>query len=123
LKMDNNKKIVFDMQEWLKLDGDSGPFLQYSYARIQNILRQARAKGWQGSSDETLSLTDTLPERQLLGSMMFFPTCVVNAALQYRPSLLCTYLYRLAKQINSFYHECPILQAESEQLRNERLVL
>src|SRR5690606_8322365 len=48
LKMDNNKKIVFDMQEWLKLDGDSGPFLQYSYARIQNILRQARAKGWQG---------------------------------------------------------------------------
>ncbi|GIL17331.1 MAG: arginine--tRNA ligase [Oligoflexia bacterium] len=119
VKIDNNKKIVFDMNEWLKIDGDSGPFIQYSSARIHSLCRKLgydeRSVNW--------SLLVHASERQLMQSMMNFHQVVIQAAETYRPSIICTYLYDLAKRFNLFYHECSIGQAGSEDLMRARLAL
>lgn len=119
LRQDTNKKIVFDMNEWLKLDGESGPFIQYSYARINSLLKkfkleQADVKG------ELLSHTS---EVKLMQHLMNFNSVVLASAEGYKPASLCTYLYDTAKKFNVFYHDCPIGSAETEELRQARLAL
>lgn len=128
LRQDTNKKIVFDMKEWLKLDGESGPFIQYSYARIQSILRKfstvenfVKASNqvqptWQGD------LTHTA-ETQLIQHLLQFNSCVGLASENYKPSAVCTYLYELAKKFNVFYHECSVAHAETEEIQKARIVL
>lgn len=122
VKIDNNKKIVFDMEEWLKLDGDSGPFIQYSGARIQSLCRKFN---W--SSDKASSVNWNLlvhpTERKLYQSLMHFNTTAVMAADTFRPSIICTYLMEVAKSFNHFYHECSIGEAPSEELKTARLAL
>lgn len=120
LRMDTNKKIVFDMNEWLKLDGESGPFIQYSGARIQSLVRKLsnEAKGsvrWE--------LLSHITERQLMQALIQFHTVVLSAAENNKPHILCTYLYDLAKRFNQFYHDCSIGQAETEDLKKTRLAL
>lgn len=120
LRMDTNKKIVFDMNEWLKLEGESGPFIQYSYARIASLLRKFKL------NDEfyfTPSLLAHASEKQLAVRLMNFNTCVLMAAENYKPAALCSYLYEIAKAFNVFYHDCPIGTAPSEELRQARLML
>ncbi|OQW53427.1 MAG: arginine--tRNA ligase [Proteobacteria bacterium SG_bin7] len=119
-KMDTNKKIIFDMKEWLKLDGESGPFIQYSYARIASLCRKIHfdpknKPNW-GSLNEK-------PEKNLLMFLGQFNTTVLSAAENYKPASLCSYLYDLAKKFNLFYHECPIANAPSEELKIARLGL
>lgn len=120
LKMDNNKKIVFDMAEWLKLEGESGPFIQYSYARIASLDRKL---GYDPKASVDWSLLTHSAERRLLQLMMNFNTVVAQAALDFKPSSVCGYLYDLAKLFNVFYHECPIGSAETPELKNARLAL
>lgn len=119
LKMDTNKKIVFDMNEWLKLDGESGPFIQYSYARIASLGRKFPRNqaliNWN-------SLTHS-SERRLLQMVSGFNTMVSHAAENYKPASVCSYLYDLAKAFNVFYHECPIGTEADESVRNARLAL
>ena len=119
VKIDNNKKIVFDMQEWLKLDGDSGPFIQYSAARIRSLVNKlgplAEIRDW--------SKLENPAEKKLMAHLMNFNTVVLNAAMTDRPSVLCTYLLVLAQKFNHFYHECPIGQAENQELKQARLGL
>ena len=132
LKIDNNKKIVFDMEEWLKLDGDSGPFIQYSAARINSLLRKftlqenSQSSG-QGLGPDIANLSWSLlahpSERALMQGLLGYHQVVLAAAEQNRPSLLCTYLYDLAKRFNVFYHDCSIGQAENQELKNLRLAL
>lgn len=119
LRMDTNKKIVFDMKEWLKLDGDSGPFIQYSSARIRSLLKK---QSWQPERFEGFNLLSAPAERALLQFLLFFQSTVVTSAEAYKPSQLCTYLFQLAKRFNSFYHDCPISTAD-EPLKTERLAL
>lgn len=127
LRMDTNKKIVFDMDEWLKLDGESGPFVQYSSARISSLCRkfgfdQVGADLKAGSTLAWTLLTHK-SERQLMQALMSFNTEVATCTLNYKPAALCTYLYDLAKRFNTFYHDCSIGQAETEELQKARLAL
>lgn len=120
LRQDTNKKIVFDMSEWLKIEGESGPFVQYSCARIKSLVRklQPESKG-----QLNWSLLTHPGERALMQHLAHFNGNVVLATENYRPSAICTYLYELAKKFNYFYHECSIGQAESIDLKSTRLTL
>jgi len=120
LRQDTNKKIVFDMNEWLKLDGESGPFVQYSYARIQSIITKFTDGDLKSFDSNLLSHA---AEIKLMQHLMNFNLIVVSAAENYKPALLCTYLYDTAKKFNVFYHECPIGKAETEDLKHARLAL
>lgn len=119
VKMDNNKKIVFEMSEWLKLDGDTGPYLQYVYARINSLIKKIGFDKSQNVSFETLNQTS---EFALLQKLSFFNDIVFKAHEMNKTSTLTTYLYELGKLYNSFYAECPINTAAPE-LKNARLAL
>ena len=115
-RIDPSKKIVFDMQEWLKLDGESGPYVQYAYARINSMIN----KQGQPVSDK---IVITAPqEKDLVAVMMNFHHVVKDSVEQYRPSILTAYLYDLSRAYNSFYAECPVGSA-SEPERSSRLNL
>lgn len=119
VRQDTNKKIVFDMDEWLKLDGESGPFIQYSSARINSLLRKFEQKGIEFKGE--LLTHDS--ELKLMQHLMNFNSTVLAAAENYKPALLCTYLYETAKKFNVFYHDCSIGHAETQDLQKARLAL
>jgi arginyl-tRNA synthetase len=120
LRQDTNKKIVFDMNEWLKLDGESGPFIQYSYARINSLIKKM-------NMDVTEKFDGSLlvhaSEIKLMQHLMNFNMQIVQSAENYKPASLCTYLYETAKKFNAFYHDCSIGQAETLELKKSRLAL
>lgn len=120
LRQDTNKKIVFDMNEWLKLDGESGPFIQYSYARIQSVIQKFSVSDLNSFQADLLSHE---AEIKLMQHLMNFNLTVVSAAENYKPAMICTYLYETAKKFNVFYHECSIGKAETEELKKSRLAL
>jgi arginyl-tRNA synthetase len=119
VRQDTNKKIVFDMNEWLKLDGESGPFIQYSYARINSLIKKLGPveSTWNGA------LLSHPSEMKLMQHLMNLNTVILNSAENYKPSTLCTYLYDTAKKFNSFYHDCPIGSADTTELKQARLAL
>lgn len=120
LKIDPQKKIIFEMDEWLKIDGNSGPYLLYTYARVQAILR----KNAISASFHTATLHyHELSEEQLLIKLWQFNDKVWDAAEKYAPSLLTTYLYELCQDLNTFYAHCSIAHAENESIKNSRLYL
>ena len=120
VRMDNNRKIVFNMDEWLKLDGETGPYLQYTYARIQSLKRKL------GELDEANLQWELLRdecETRLLIQLGEFSNVVERCARQFKTAPLCTYLYELSKGFNSFYNQCPIRKAETASLGQIRLAL
>jgi arginyl-tRNA synthetase len=130
LKMDPAKKIVFDMKEWLKLEGDTGPFIQYSAARIQSLLLKAPKEALMELQDFEKQISSQGagvkfegPERALLQQLLYFLPTVEQAHRLEKPSVLCTYLIELAKKFNFFYHECSILSSEVRPHRAKRLAL
>jgi arginyl-tRNA synthetase len=120
LKQDTNKKIVFDMAEWLKLDGESGPFIQYSYARINSLLKKF---SYDHSQKINGSLLSHVAEIQMMQHLMNFNSQILTSADGYKPASMCSYLYDTAKKFNVFYHECSIGNAENEDLKKARLSL
>lgn len=115
-RVDPGKKIVFDLQEWLKLDGESGPYTQYAFARINSMLLKLGAPTVQEIH------ADTRQEQDLIAQLMTFNLVVQQATEQYRPSALTAYLYDLSRAYNSFYAECPVGSAP-EPVRSSRLLL
>ncbi len=115
-RIDPSKKIVFDMQDWLKLDGESGPYIQYAYARINSMTTKL------GSPTSNEISINAPQEKELVAQMMNFHHVIQSATEQYRPSVLTSYLYDLARAYNSFYAECPVGSA-SEPTRSSRLML
>lgn len=115
-RIDPSKKIVFDMAEWLKLDGESGPYIQYAYARINSMLKKL------GSPTSDVMNFEAKQEKDLVAELMKFHHVVQQAAEQYRPSVLTAYLYDLSRAYNSFYAECPVGSAP-EPTRSSRLKL
>jgi len=105
---DTNKKIVFKMDDWLRLDGESGPYLQYSCARINALLAKIEEK----TDMADLSCLKDPHEMALMIHLIKFNDVLIHSTLNYKPSSLCTYLYDLAKLFNSFYANCPINKAE-----------
>ena len=119
VRIDNNRKILFQMEEWLKLDGETGPYLQYTCTRIQSLKRKwEQEKGpWEwGELREDC-------EVHLVVYLGEFPKVVERCARQFKTMPLCTYLYELAKRFNSFYAQCPIGKAEKASLAQVRLAL
>lgn len=123
LRMDTQKKIVFHLNDWLKIEGESGPFIQYSQARINSLLEKFGPKT--GSAEllkfELVLKTDF--ERHLASKLIHFQWVLSKCVENCDPSGLCTYLYDLAKLFNRFYHECPIGTETDENLKLSRLKL
>jgi arginyl-tRNA synthetase len=116
-KVDPNKKIIFDMSEWLKLDGDSGPYIQYVCARINSLVSKVEV-----NKDMALEYNSE-NEHKLIGLLNSFNDVVENAQKQYKTSLICSYLYDLSKAFNQFYANCPIANAQTPEIKNARAIL
>jgi len=122
VRMDNNRKIVFEMNEWLKLDGESGPYLQYVYARINSLCHKLEFKKLDISSINWSTLSK-IQETRLAYQLTRFNDIVVDACLNHKTPLLTSYLYDTCKLYNSFYAECSVANAETPELKNARLAL
>lgn len=125
LSVDNNKDIVFNMDEALSFDGRTGPYIQNAHVRANSILRKSKVAG-QMVGDPGLSTFDyelTKHEVELIEQMSQFPQKVQQAAEEYRPLVMATYAYDLANAFHSFYHAVPVLQAKDEKVKNARLRL
>ena len=111
LKVDPKKRILFDPKESVDFQGNTGPFIQYTYARIQSILR----KGKKESKDLNLSTYEfNGKEKSLIKILNLFPELIQQAAEQYSPALIANYVYDLVKEFNSFYLNVSILGADEE---------
>ena len=118
LKVDPKKKIAFNPQESIDFQGNTGPFIQYTYARIQSILRKA------GELPTLPTLGDLHPkERELIKQLSLFASVVQQAADTYSPALIANYVYELVKEFNSFYQNVSILGEEDPVKRSLRIHL
>lgn len=121
LKVDPKKTMLFDPRESIDFNGNTGPFIQYTHARICSILRKADEAGIDYKSYDC---TELLPEEvALIKSMADFPNVVKAAGESFSPSLIAAYAYDLAKTFNGYYHDHSILREEDEQKRRMRLML
>lgn len=118
LKVDPTKRILFNPAESIDFHGNTGTFIQYTFARCSSILRSATITP---SVNNDLSLDPT--EQALIAHFFQFDEVLQDAAKQMSPALIAQYLYDTAKLYNSFYNQCPILKAENEQIIGFRLVL
>ena len=120
LKVDARKNMLFNPEESIDFNGNTGPFIQYTYARIRSILRKAGNTGMT-SITSTTSLSDK--EVELIQKMSEYGAAVEQAGKDYSPSGIANYCYELTKVFNQFYHDYSILNEPDEQKRNVRLVL
>ena len=120
LKVDPKKRILFNPEESVDFQGNTGPFIQYTYARIQSILR--KADNVRSSAVET-SLDLHEKEKELLKQIQLFPETVQLAAENFSPALIANYTYDLVKEFNSFYQQVSILGETDEQKKNFRVQL
>ncbi|MBO6035059.1 MAG: arginine--tRNA ligase [Paludibacteraceae bacterium] len=122
LKVDPRKNMVFNPKESIDFNGNTGPFIQYTYARIKSVLRKADESGI-AISDLQADLQLSDKEAGLVQTLAAFPAVVAQAGEEYSPSLIANYVFDLVKQYNQFYHDFQILKEENEALRSFRLVL
>jgi arginyl-tRNA synthetase len=121
LKVDPKKRILFNPKESIDLQGHTGPFIQYSYARIQSIFRKLSENGL---NEFRLNGTDLLPaEKSLIVNIYQYPGVIQSAADNYSPAEVANYIYNLAKQFNSFYAEHSITKAESADKQHLRAII
>ena len=123
LKVDARKNMLFNPEESIDFNGNTGPFIQYTYARIRSIMRKAAAEGIEIPA--TLSADAPINEKEidLIQKMNDFATAVADAGNNYNPASIANYCYELTKEFNQFYHDYSILNAESEAEKTTRLVL
>jgi arginyl-tRNA synthetase len=123
LSVDNNKHIVFDINEALSFDGRTGPYIQNAHVRANSILKKANIQTFERLNVATFDYELTKHEIELIEQISRFPNAVEQAANEYRPLVMAAYAYDLANAFHSFYHAVPVLQNEDENLRNARLRL
>lgn len=121
LKVDPRKRILFDPKESIDFQGNTGPFIQYTYARIQSILRKAEINNTVTSSAVEMSLHNK--EKELIKQVRLFPEIIQNAAESHSPALIANYTYDLVKEFNSFYQNVSILGADTEDEKIFRVQL
>ena len=119
LRVNPKKRILFEPEESIQFQGDTGPFIQYTYARIQSVLRKWEVSGRKGSLPEVLDrsgYTTSLDplEREIILLIQRYPLTIREAAQQYDPSQIANYVYNLAKAYNKFYAELSILNADDD---------
>lgn len=122
LKVDPKKTMMFNPKESIDFNGNTGPFIQYTYTRIKSVLRKAEEAGVKiVPGDIHTALTEK--EQNLVKLIVKLPAVVKEAGDNYSPALIGNYAYELAKEFNQFYHDYSILKEENEQVRNLRLLL
>ena len=120
VKVHPKKRMVFDPKESVDLQGQTGPYIQNAFVRVKAVLRKAGDASVAGAMDYKELQTI---EKDLIAQLFGFPTQIQNAAKEYDPSIIANYCYDLAKAYHRFYHDCPILRAESDSAKAFRLML
>ena len=124
IKVDPKKTMLFDPKESIDFNGNTGPFIQYTHARIHSILRKAAERGMNYSADAIADeVVLSAKETRLVKLINSYPQKVAEAAEALSPAIIANYAYELAKEFNQYYHETPILKEEDAQMLNVRLVL
>lgn len=123
LAVDNNKDIVFDINEALSFDGRTGPYIQNAHVRANSILKKANVSRVEEMKVGMFDYELDKHEIELIEQISRFPAIVQQAANEYRPLVMAQYAYDLANAFHSFYHAVPVLQSEDENVRNTRLRL
>ena len=119
LKVEPKKRLLFDPNESIDFQGHTGPFIQYTHARIRSIISKVGAEKFEFNNLEAFTAT----ERELVLSLNRFPDVIASAAKDFSPAQIANYVYELAKLYNKFYHEEPILKLDAEELKKFRLSL
>lgn len=121
LKVDPRKNMTFNPKESIDFNGNTGPFIQYTYARIRSVLRKAAEQGI--TTFDYTGVTPNEKEVALIQTLADFPATVADAGKKFAPSVIANYVYELVKQYNQFYHDCPIMREENAGVRALRLAL
>ena len=119
IKVDPKKTMLFDPKESIDFNGNTGPFIQYTHARIRSILR--KAEGIVPSVG--MDIVPSAKEVRLIKLLSFYPSKIAEAAESFSPSVIANYAYELAKEFNQYYHETRILGEPDKALLSFRLVL
>lgn len=123
LKVDPKKTMLFNPEESLDFNGNTGPFIQYTHARIRSVLRKADERNFIYRQPASVSMPIKPKEKNLLKLLHDFPQIVQQAAENLSPALIANFAYDLAKEYNQFYHEHQILKEPDQAIRNFRLCL
>jgi arginyl-tRNA synthetase len=123
LKVDPRKNMTFNPKESIDFNGNTGPFIQYTHARIKSVLRKAEEQGLKAETSPETAAKLNEKELYLIRLIDSFPETVKDAAEGFSPAVIANYIYELAKEFNQFYHDYSILKEEDEALRNFRLLL
>lgn len=121
LKVDPRKNMTFNPKESIDFNGNTGPFIQYTYARIRSVLRRAAEAGY--NATEYAAAVPNEKEISLIQHLADFPSVVQEAGRAFSPALIANYVYELVKEYNQFYHDCTILGEKDETTRALRLAL
>ena len=123
LKVDARKNMTFNPKESIDFNGNTGPFIQYTYARIQSVLRKAKEAGVEIPTSLDTNIEISEKERGLIQLISDFANVVEQAGKDYSPSGIANYIYELVKEYNQFYHDFSILSEENLAVKKFRLVL
>ncbi len=121
LKVDPRKNMTFNPKESIDFNGNTGPFIQYSYARIRSVVRRAAEQGY--TIGDYSAVEPGEKETALIQRLASLPQLIAEAGRSYSPALIANYAYDLAKEYNQFYHDCPILREDDAAKRSLRLAL
>jgi arginyl-tRNA synthetase len=122
IKQASDKIITFDIDEALKLDGFTGPYLLYANARMNSILKKAETEGIKLTGKTDYKALESNIEKQLIKDLLAYPQIVLEAQTKNDPAILAQFIFRICQNFNTFYHELPVMKAESE-IRLARLIL
>ena len=122
LSQNKQSDIVFEWDKMLSFEGNTAPYLLYTYARIQSILRKVTEQNIELNEDIEIK-TENKFEKSLATYLLAFPISVLKAAETFKPNLIADYLYELSKKLNSFYNNCPILNQDIETLKSRALLI
>ena len=118
LKVDPRKRMLFDPKESIDFNGNTGPFIQYTFARIQSLLSKS------GSDVNDVNFVEiNYEEKSIIKKILDFPNVIQEAASDYSPAVLANYTYELVKEYNSFYQNYPILNLENKSIKDFRISL
>ena len=123
LKVDPRKNMTFNPKESIDFNGNTGPFIQYTYARICSVMRKAAEAGIDYRKTDMSSVVPTDKEIELIQRLASYPATVAEAGRTYSPAQIANYVYDLVKEYNQFYHDFSILREENEAVRAFRLML
>jgi len=123
LKVDPRKNMTFNPKESIDFNGNTGPFIQYTHARIKSVLRKASEQGLELGAIHNTQLEISEKESYLVQSLTEFPAVVKQAGEEFSPALIANYIYDLVKEYNQFYHDFTILKEENGELKQFRLIL